>query len=92
MLDSEIDDNTTSDWDALPEKNLLNICLLLVNTRIRDFFRDHAKNLPILRSIAKVLLAFPVTSVASESLFSRAGLTIDELRNRLHTDTVEQLT
>ncbi|KAL5580764.1 hypothetical protein UlMin_013206 [Ulmus minor] len=46
---------------------------------------------PLLSSIAREILAIPVTTVASESAFSIGGRVVSPHRNRLHPKTLEAL-
>ncbi|KAL5564361.1 hypothetical protein UlMin_027525 [Ulmus minor] len=46
---------------------------------------------PLLSSIARDILAIPVTTVASKSAFSTGGRVVSPHRNRLHPKTLEAL-
>ena len=43
------------------------------------------------RRMARQYLAFPATSAGVERLFSKAGLTFDDLRNQLNAGTLEDM-
>jgi len=47
--------------------------------------------LPNLSSLARVYLGIPSTSVSSERLFSKTGLTISERRTSLNPEHAEQI-
>ena len=46
---------------------------------------------PTLQTIARDILAIPVSTVASESAFSASGRLVSPHRNRLHPKTIEAL-
>lgn len=46
---------------------------------------------PILRKIARDILAVPISTVASESVFSTGGRVVSPHRSRLHPKTLEAL-
>nr|XP_034592020.1 zinc finger BED domain-containing protein DAYSLEEPER-like [Setaria viridis] len=46
---------------------------------------------PVLAKMARDFLAIPLSTVASESTFSTAGMVIDKYRNSLSSETVEAL-
>lgn len=56
------------------------------------FFRLNKISYPNLSDVARIIFSVPVTSVPSESLFSQAGETQDDLRNRLKASNLESLT
>ena len=56
------------------------------------FFRQNKTSYPNLSDVARIIFSIPVTSVPSESLFSQAGETQDDLRNRLKAKNLERLT
>ena len=56
------------------------------------FFKLYHEQFPELTRIVRIIHSVPATSVPSESLFSRAGLTQTYLRNRLEPSHLEQLT
>lgn len=55
------------------------------------FFRTMNRKFPKLATIVKRLFCIPATSVPSECLFSRAGLIVTDLRNRLNPSNVENV-
>ena len=55
------------------------------------FFKIYGKTFPILTKLARIILSLPATSVPSESLFSQAGITNTDLRNRLRPNLLEQI-
>lgn len=61
------------------------------SVNICKWWRDHEVEYPVLANICKDLLCIPATSVPSERLFSRAGLTITKLRNRLGDESARHL-
>lgn len=56
-----------------------------------DWWRINQPEFPILSKLAKKYLCIPATSAPVERLFSRAGLTITEKRNRLAEDVAADL-
>jgi hAT family C-terminal dimerisation region len=52
---------------------------------------ENVHKLPKLALIARKLLAIPATSTPSERIFSLCGLTLNEHRARLSTETVKML-
>jgi hypothetical protein len=56
-----------------------------------DWWRIHSSDFPTLAILAKKYLCTPATSAPVERLFSRAGLTITEKRNRLADDIAADL-
>jgi hypothetical protein len=52
-----------------------------------SWWSENQKRFPILSRMARDYLAIPATSAPSERLFSQAGRTISEQRNRLKGDT-----
>ena len=56
-----------------------------------DWWRTHAKDFPTLAILTKKYLCIPATSAPVERLFSHAGLTITEKRNRLAEDVAADL-
>ncbi len=55
------------------------------------FYKHHHKSFPNLTKLAKIVLSVTATSVPSESLFSKAGITSNNLRNRLNPNLLEKL-
>ncbi|KAK9213724.1 hypothetical protein WN944_005709 [Citrus x changshan-huyou] len=55
------------------------------------WWRVNSANYPILSSIARDVLAIPVSTVASESTFSTGGRILDQYRSSLTPDMVEAL-
>lgn len=58
---------------------------------VLEWWRVHALKYKILSSLAKDILAIPVTSVASEATFSAGSRVIDKYRASLKTETVQVL-
>jgi len=56
------------------------------------FFKLFHEQFPKLTRIVRIIHSVPATSVPSESLFSRAGLIQNYLRNRLEPSLLEKLT
>jgi len=56
------------------------------------WWRDHAKTLPLMSSIAKGLLAIPASSASSERCFSAAGNIVTAQRYNLDPETTMKLT
>jgi hypothetical protein len=50
---------------------------------VLDWWRVNRHDLPMLSRVARAYLAIQPTSAASERVFSRAGIVISDLRNRL---------
>ncbi|GJV30423.1 zinc finger BED domain-containing protein RICESLEEPER 2-like protein [Tanacetum coccineum] len=64
--------------------------------RSQDFdillwWKLRAAKYPVLQAIARDILAIPVSTVASESVFSASGRLISLHRSRLHPNTIEAL-
>ena len=57
-----------------------------------EFWRVREANFPILSAIAKKLFSIPITSVASEQVFSKSGEVINKKRCNLKPKTAEYLT
>nr|CAD1829977.1 unnamed protein product [Ananas comosus var. bracteatus] len=58
---------------------------------ILEYWKNKQKKYPVISSMARYLLAVPITTVASESAFSAGGRVIDERRASLDPSTVEAL-
>src|ERR1700755_1659121 len=55
------------------------------------WWRDNCKSFRLLSELARTYLACPSTSVASERLFSGAGLIYDEKRTKLSPERAQKL-
>ena len=55
------------------------------------FYRNNRKQFPMISTIIKRLFCLTASSVPSEQLFSKAGKTINEIRNRLKPENAEML-
>ena len=66
--------------------------MILVITMHPFFFKANSTSFPNLTDVARIIFFIPVTSVPSESLFSKASETQDDLRNRLKASNLECLT
>ena len=58
---------------------------------ILAWWRSNQCRFPILSKMARDYLAIQASGVPAERGFSRSGLTITKLRNRLHPETVRSL-
>ena len=81
-------DNVKSELDHYLDETVL--------PRTSDFdilcwWKSNVTKYPILSSLAKDILAIPVSTVASESAFSTGGRFVSPHRNRLHPKTLEAL-
>ena len=56
-----------------------------------DWWRGHQEELPVLSTLARIVLAFPVASIKSERVFSAAGRVVTPSRSRLAPEKVENL-
>ena len=56
-----------------------------------EWWRTRKNTYPLLATLARRVLAVPATSASAERLFSKAGLTLTDKRNRLSGDSVELL-
>ena len=56
------------------------------------FYKKYEDKYPQLTNLARTLLSVTTTSVPSECLFSHVKLTLTEIRNRLNSALLEQLT
>lgn len=61
------------------------------NFDILGWWKSNAPKYPTLSSVARDLLAIPVSTVASESAFSTSGRFLTPHRSRLHPKTLEAL-
>lgn len=61
------------------------------NFDILGWWKINAIQYPLLSTIARDILAIPVSTVAFESAFSTCGRVVSPHRNRLHSQTVEAL-
>ena len=61
------------------------------NFDILVWWKENGPKYPILSSIARDILAIPVSTVTSESIFSTGGKVVSPHRNKLHSDTLEAL-
>lgn len=61
------------------------------NFDVLEWWRVHALKYKILSTLARDILAIPITSVASEATFSAGSRVIDKYRASLKTDTVQVL-
>jgi hypothetical protein len=53
-----------------------------------QWWREHARDYPLLAAVARKWLSVPASSAASERVFSSAGLVVTKKRNRLKADKV----
>ncbi len=56
-----------------------------------SWWKMHESSIPILSTFAKYYLCVPVSSLASERVFSTSGLICSPLRSRLSSDIVDTL-
>ena len=61
------------------------------NNNPLDWWKVKNQQYPQLAKLAKKFLCIPASSAPSERLFSKAGITISNRRNRLHPGTAESL-
>ena len=59
------------------------------NFKILDWWKQHARQFPILALIAKDLFASPVSTVAVEQAFSAGGSILDETRSSMSPESLE---
>jgi len=62
-----------------------------VNFDILNWWNVNSSKFPVLAKIARIVLAIPITTVASESAFSIGGRVLDPFRSSLAPKTVEAL-
>jgi hypothetical protein len=62
-----------------------------VSFDILNWWKVNSTKFPVLAQIARILLAIPITTVASESAFSTGGRVLDPFRSLLAPNTVEAL-
>jgi hypothetical protein len=62
-----------------------------VNFDILNWWKVNSSKFPVLAKIARIVLAIPITTVASESAFSTGGRVLDPFRSSLAPKTVEAL-
>ena len=58
---------------------------------VLEWWRDAASRYPKLSLVARIILAIPASSSASESVFSVAGRTTTDLRSNLAPETLNSL-
>ena len=68
--------------DVLPDNSQFDILL---------WWKLNGVKYPVLQIIARDILAIPVSTVASESVFSSSGRLVSPHRNRLHPKMIEAL-
>ena len=68
--------------DVLPDNSQFDILL---------WWKLNGVKYPVLQTIARDILAIPVSTVASESAFSSSGRLVSPHRNRLHPKMIEAL-
>ena len=68
--------------DVLPDNSQFDILL---------WWKLNGVKYPVLQTIARDILAIPVSTVASESAFSSSGRLVSPHRNRLHPTMIEAL-
>ena len=60
-----------------------------VNFDLLNFWRSQANTFPVLSRMARDILTIPVSTVASEQVFSHSGRVLEERRSRLSEDILE---
>ena len=58
---------------------------------VLNWWKRNQDQYPVLAKMARDFLAIPLSTVASESTFSTAGMVIDKYRSSLSSETVEAL-
>ena len=61
------------------------------NSNPLEFYKLHSKHLPILSAIAKKIFSISPSSVPSERLFSKAGYTTWDRRNKLSPHKIDKM-
>ncbi|XP_022835166.1 zinc finger BED domain-containing protein 4-like [Spodoptera litura] len=88
------DDEPLSNMSIQPEQEEVESYLRFPNIPIKQdpkiYWRQEDKY-PKLKNLAQKYLSYPMSSVASERLFSTAGLIQNDLRNRLSADNLNKL-
>ncbi|CAG9792701.1 unnamed protein product [Diatraea saccharalis] len=88
------DDEPLSNMSIQPEQEEVESYLRFPNIPIKQdpkiYWRQEDKY-PKLKKLAQKYLSYPMSSVASERLFSTAGLIQNDLRNRLSADNLNKL-
>ncbi|CAG4992891.1 unnamed protein product [Colias eurytheme] len=88
------DDEPLSNMSIQPEQEEVESYLRFQNISIKQdpkiYWRQEDKY-PKLKKLAQNYLSYPMSSVASERLFSTAGLIQNDLRNRLSADNLNKL-
>ena len=64
---------------------------MVENFDVLDYWKVHSTQLPILSSVARDILAIPITSVAFESTFSMGGRIISKCRSSLTDKNADAL-
>ena len=59
--------------------------------KVLDWWRGHQEELPILSTLARIILAVPVASSKSERVFSAAGRVVTPSRSRIAPEKVDNL-
>ena len=58
---------------------------------VLDYWRTHTAKFPVLSMMARDILAFPISSIASESAFSTGGRVLNKFHSSLLPSTIEAL-